>query len=66
MLIEASVDIRDLYIVSRPPSPGRGVCARQRQHAFSVVFIELMQRGTPNEHKQSISMSEPTWPTNEL
>jgi hypothetical protein len=68
MLIEASVDIRDLYI-SQSAAAAQDVVYVPDQNGtpFSVVFIELVGRGTPSEHKRVyLDRQAPPWPTNEL
>jgi len=68
MLIAPSVDIRDMYIGQAAMTMQDSVYVPdQNGTRFSVVFIELVQRGTPNEHKRIyLDRQAPTWPTNEL
>jgi len=68
MLIAPSVDIRDMYIGQAAMAMQDSVyIPDQNGTRFSVVFIELVQRGTPNEHKRVyLDRQTPTWPTNEL
>lgn len=68
MLVDANVDIRDLYLgVAATSLNDRVYVPDQSGTPFNVVFVELVQRGTPNEHKRVyLDRQQPAWPTNEL
>ena len=68
MLIDVGVDIRDGYTGLQNQSQQDSVyIPDQNGTRFHVVFIEFVQRGTPNEHKRVyLDRQAPTWPTNEL
>lgn len=68
LLVAADVDIRDQYIgISGQSGQDRIWIPDGNGTSFNVVFVELVQRGTPNEHKRVyIDRFAPTWPTNEL
>jgi hypothetical protein len=68
MLIDATVDIRDMYVSqSAAVAQDTVYVPDQNGTPFNVVFIELVQRGTPNVHKRVyLDRHGPTWPTNEL
>jgi hypothetical protein len=68
MLIDASTDIRDGYT---------GACTFTVQDAvyipdqsgtqFKVVFVERVQRGTPNEYKRVfLDRLTPSWPSDDI
>jgi hypothetical protein len=68
MMIDAGVDIRDMYAgQSTSVTQDTVYIPDQNGTAFTVVFIELMQRGTPDEHKRVyLNRQLPTWPTDQL
>ncbi len=68
MLVDASVDIRDMYAGASTMTAQDSVYAPdQNGTRFNVVFIELVQRDTPNVHKRVyLDRFQPTWPSNEL
>ena len=68
MLVDAAVDIRDMYAGQATMTMQDSLWVPdQNGTRFSVVFIELVQRGTPNVHKRVyLDRLQPTWPSNEL
>lgn len=68
LLVEASVDIRDMYVGTNGQSLQDVVYVPdQNGTRFNVVFVELVQRGLPSVHKRVfLDRLAPTWPTDEL
>jgi hypothetical protein len=68
MLVDVSVDIRDVYAGQVAPAPQDSVYVPdQNGTRFLVMFIERVQRGSSQEHKRVyLERQLPVWPTNEL
>jgi hypothetical protein len=68
MLVDISVDIRDGYVGASVFSPQDAVyIPDQHGTRFNVIFIELVQQGTAQEHKRVyLDRTTPTWPTNDI
>jgi hypothetical protein len=68
MLVDVSVDIRDAYTGHMTSTAQDTIYVPdQSGTAFKVMFIERVQRGTPQEHKRVfLDRQTPSWPTNEL
>jgi hypothetical protein len=68
MLVDSSVDVRDAYAGASTFSKLDTIYVPDKTGTpFTVIFIELAQRGTPHEHKRVfLDRGVPTWPTNEL
>lgn len=68
MLVDPSVDIRDAYTGHMTSSPQDTVYVPDHTGtAFNVIFVERVQRGTPQEHLYVfLDRQTPGWPTNEL
>jgi hypothetical protein len=58
------VDVRDSY----PNNPANKVYVPDKNNTgFSVVFVELVNRGTPAAYKRVfLNRQAPTWPTSQL
>jgi hypothetical protein len=68
MLVDSSVDLRDMYVGQSTIALQDSVYVPDKNGThFYVVFIELVERGTPNEHKRVyLDRQAPSWPTDEL
>jgi hypothetical protein len=68
MLVDATIDIRDAYTGAATVSPQDTVFIPDDGGTqFNVVFVERLERGTPNEHKRVfLDRQTPSWPTNEV
>lgn len=68
LLVDVAVDIRDGYIGLQNQSAQDTVyIPDQNGTRFLVIFIERVQRGTPDEHKRVfLDRQTPSWPTNNL
>jgi hypothetical protein len=68
MLVDVSVDIRDAYTGHMTSTLQDTIYVPdQTGTAFNVMFVERLQRGTPQEHKRVfLDRQTPSWPTNEL
>ncbi len=68
MLVDVSVDIRDAYTGHMTSTLQDTIYVPdQSGTAFNVMFIERVQRGTPQEHlRVFLDRQTPSWPTNEL
>jgi hypothetical protein len=69
MLIDATVDIRDSYAGAGAFNPQGDIAyiPESTSMGYTVIFIEVIQPGTPNAHKRVyLDRQQPTWPTNDL
>jgi len=64
LYVDAAVDVRDSY----PSNPANKVYVPDKNNTgFSVVFVELVNRGTPAAYKRVfLNRQAPTWPTSQL
>ena len=64
LTVDAGVDVRDTW----PNAPVNRVFVPDRNNtAFEVVFVELVNRGTPASYKRVfLNRQAPTWPTTQL
>jgi hypothetical protein len=64
LYLDADVDVRDSY----PSAPSHRVYVPdQNGTGFDVVFVELVNRGTPASYKRVyLDRRSVTWPSNEL
>jgi hypothetical protein len=64
LYLDASVDIRDSW----PNNPVNKVFIPDKNNTgFTVVFVELVNRGTPASYKRVfLNRQVPTWPTSQL
>ena len=64
LYVTATVDIRDTW----PNVPANQVYIPDKNNtAFDVVFVELVNRGTPAAYKRVfLNRQAPTWPTSQL
>jgi hypothetical protein len=68
MLVPMSVDIRDGYVgISSQAAQDTVFIPDHTGTRFNVIFIERVQRGTPNEHKRVyLDRQAPVWPSDQL
>ncbi|MBI2803709.1 MAG: hypothetical protein HYX68_01835 [Planctomycetes bacterium] len=69
LLVDFAVDIRDKYTgSSSSPTNGDSIYVPdQNGTKFEAVFIEIVQKGTPGEHKRVyLDRKAPTWPSNDI
>ena len=64
LYVTAAVDVRDTW----PNTPANQVYIPDKNNtAFEVVFVELVNRGTPAAYKRVyLNRQAPTWPTSQL
>jgi hypothetical protein len=64
LFVGKDIDIRDNY----PDAPDSRVYVPDKGGTgFDIVFVELVNRGDPTEHKRVyLDRHDPTWPTNQL
>jgi hypothetical protein len=64
LCLDADVDVRDTY----PNAPAHRVYVPDKNGTgFDVVFVELVNRGTPARYRRVfLSRRAPAWPTSEL
>ena len=62
--LHKEVDVRDAW----PATPGSSLYVPDKDGTkFNIVFVELVHRGTPQEHKRAfLERQSVTWPSDEL